>query len=160
MNLTLVRFAYMEQRTLGWLYGEGGLKLATIERPWLPNPAGPGGRRQMSCIEDGAYEVRPHTSDKFPDTFALANPALGVYWQPGDIPVGQLWGRSAILIHGGNTVQNVIGCIAVGLTHGMMLGEPAVLASQIALGKLRTALGKGTHRLTVRPTMGTQEIAA
>lgn len=160
MNLSLVRFAYMEQRTLGWLYGDGGLKLATLERPWLPNPAGPGGKRQMSCIPDGNYDVRSHASEKFPDTFALANPALGVYWQPGDIPVGQVWGRSAILIHGGNRVSDVIGCVAVGLSHGMMFNEPAVLASQIALGKLRSALGKGTHRLTIRPTQGTLEIAA
>lgn len=159
MILTLVRFAYMEQRTLGWLT-VGALKVATIERPWLSHEAGPGGKRQMSCVPDGDYDVRPWSSEKFPDTFILTNPTLGVYAQPGDIPAGQTWGRSAILIHGGNRVADVIGCVAVGLTHGMMFGEPAVLASQIALGKIRTALGKETHRLTIRPTQGTLEIAA
>lgn len=159
MNVTLIRFAYTEQRTLGWLYCDQ-LKLATIERPWLPHETGPGGKQQMSCVPDGDYEVRPHTSEKFPDTYQLLNPALGVYLQPADVPVGQIWGRTAILIHAGNTVQNVIGCIAVGLTHGMMFGEPAVLASQIALGKLRTILGQNKHSLTIRPTLGTMEIAA
>lgn len=159
MNITLIRFAYMPERTLGWLSCDS-LKLATIERPWIENPTGAGGKPQLSCIQDGDYEVRPHSSSKFPNTFTLANPALGVYWQPGDIPQGQTWGRSAILIHGGNRVRDVVGCIAVGLTHGVMLDEPAVMASQVALGKLRAALGNGTHRITIRPTLGTLELAA
>lgn len=158
MNLALTRFAYLPDCTLGWLMA-GDLKLATIERPWLPNPKGPGGMPRVSCVSDGLYNVRPHTSDKFPDTYALVNQALGVYYQPGDIPAGQEWGRSAILIHAGNTVSDVIGCIAVGMSHSDDLASHTVKDSRVALNKLRAVLGRSSAIIQIRPSAGTQEVA-
>lgn len=157
MNLTLVRFAYLEQCTLGWLYA-GGLRLATIERPWIENPTGAGGKPRESCIPDAMYNIRPHSSQKFPDTYALVNHAVGVYYQPFEIPNNQA-GRSAILIHVGNRTRDLLGCIAVGLTHGMMSGEHAVLSSVMAMNQLRSVLGKDRHSLDIRPTEGTREAA-
>lgn len=158
MNGTLTRFAYAPECTLGWLQF-GTLRLATIERPWIANPVGPGGLPQQSCVPDGTYNARPHTSVRFPNTFALTNHALGVYYQPGDKPAGQPWGRTAILIHAGNRVRDVIGCVAVGMRHGWMLGEHAVLDSQVALARLRDVLGRDFHQLNISPTLGTQEAA-
>lgn len=156
MIIVLTRIAYLPTCTLGWLDADN-IKLATIERPWIPNTVGPGGARRESCVPDGTYLVRPHTSDKFPDTYALVNPQLGVWYQPDDMPTGQSWGRSAILIHSGNRVTDVIGCIAVGIRHSMTSAEHLVLESKKALDQLRQILTKSTHSLQIRPTSGTAE---
>lgn len=157
MNIELRRYAYLTKCTLGRLYA-GPLVLETIERPWLRDPRGPGGQRVQSCVPDGVYRVIPHSSSKFGAVWALVNPDLGVWYQPGDIPAGQPWGRSAILIHVGNTVGDVIGCIAVGL-RAQQLAEYSVLESRIAIEQLRAALGRNIHTLTVRPSAGTAEVA-
>jgi hypothetical protein len=164
MNLTLPRFSYGRDATLGTLY-VATLRLATLEEPWAADPEGPGGQRREgglreSCVPDGTYELRPHTSAKYPDgVWALVNPVLGVY-APGTRPAGQKWGRDAILIHSGNTTDNIEGCILVGHRHGELDGMPAVLDSRNALTALRAALGTGSHTLQIRPTAGTSEIAA
>lgn len=151
----IIRFAYLNTCTLGELRF-GPLTLATIERPWIPHPDGPGGRARESCIPDGTYHVQPWNSPRFPDTYILQNNALGVYLQPNLIPPGQTFGRSAILIHVGNFVSDVIGCIAVGMHHGHE--RLCVVDSRIAMDRLRAVLGKGSHTLTIRPSAGTAEV--
>lgn len=145
MILSLERFAYLDSATLGILTA-GDLKLATIERPWLPNKEGPGGTLSKSCIPDGAYRVRPHTSERFPNTYAIVNEALGVYYQTR--PPAQRWGRTAILIHVGNFVTDVIGCVAVGLQHG---GTSAVTNSRTAMDQLRAILKRDSHDIIIEP---------
>ncbi len=132
----------------------GSLQLCTLEEAWRPDPDGPGGQKRdgaliESCIPDGEYTVVPHESAKFPDTYALVAEHLGVYRWPADIPAGQPWGRSAILIHAGNTTDDIMGCIAVGGAHGKLGQKPAVLFSRAALNDLRDALGHETHVLTI-----------
>lgn len=157
MDGELTRFAYLKGCTLG-LLKFGPLELATLERPWIPHPDGPGGQRRESCIPDGLYQVFPWNSDRFPNTYILVNNALGVYTQPNLIPPGQTWGRSAILIHIANRVQDVIGCIAVGVHHAHE--QLMVIDSRIAMDRLRAVLGRGNHTLTIRPFAGTAEEAA
>jgi hypothetical protein len=158
VNGELTRVAYLSTCTLGWLRF-GPLRLATIERPWIPDPdGGPAGKERESCIGDGTYVVSPWNSEKFPGTFILQNDALGVYRQPNLIPPGQKWGRSAILIHAGNTASDVIGCIAVGIHHAER--SLMVVDSRVALQRLRDVLGNDTHVLTIRPIAGTQEKVA
>jgi hypothetical protein len=151
MNITLIRTHSDAERTLGNLY-VGDRVFATIERPWIPNPAGPGGMPRQSCVPRGVYNVHPWNSENFPQTYIIENPELGVYRQPADIPRGQTWGRSAILIHVGNFVRNVIGCIAVGMEHGRIDGcpEPAVLRSVMAMRELNQLLNRGDHILEIR----------
>lgn len=90
-------------------------KLYTIERPWIPDS--PGGKPSLSCVPAGRYRLirhkRPRTSKLVP---ALINPGLSVFYRPEDRPNGV--GRSLILIHSGNWVTNVIGCIAPGTGRG------------------------------------------
>lgn len=154
MIVEIVRYAYLTDCTLGTLQA-GALRLATIERPWLPNPDGQGGLLSRSCVPDGTYELRPHDSERFPGTYALVNETLGVYYQTR--PAGQTWGRTAILIHVGNRVKDVIGCVAVGLEHGELYGSRAVLSSRQAMEQLRGMLGRNYHELVIRPTRGTSE---
>lgn len=147
MHLTLRRSTGNSERTTGILQ-VGGQTFASMERPWLENPAGPGGLPRRSCIPPGVYRVDPWHSHNFPETYIVTNPELGVYRQPGDIPRGQA-GRSAILIHVGNFVRNVIGCIAVGMEHGEIGGEPAVLRSVMAMRELNRLLNRGHHTLEI-----------
>jgi hypothetical protein len=100
-------------------------------------------------VPTGLYTLLPHHSVHFPNTYALVNHQKGVYYQPGDMPNGQKWGRSAILMHVGNRVRDVIGCIAVGLEAGLLDGEPAVLKSTLAMRQLDTLLNRQQHRLEI-----------
>lgn len=158
MKLTLTR-EYLPNATRGELEA-GDLKLATIERPWVENPDGPGGVLRVSCIPEGVYRVLPHNSLRFPGTYVLENPALCVYCDAR--PAGQGWGRTAILIHSGNVVRDVIGCIAVGRKPGILYGQPAVLRSLDAMSLLREKLGRtDEHELTIisRPASAAEEVA-
>lgn len=104
---------------------------------------------RRSCVPFGEYSVRPHHSVNFPNTYAIVNHSLGVYYQPGDIPQGKK-GRSAILIHVGNRVRDVIGCIAIGKEHGTLGGEPAVLRSTLAMKELDALLKRQAHILVIQ----------
>ena len=148
MKLTLIRSTGDSERTTGILQVDGRV-FASMERPWLENPAGPGGMPRQSCVPPGVYRVDPWHSHNFPETYILTNPDLGVYRQPFDIPKGQAWGRSAILLHSANRVRDVIGCIAVGMEHGHIGGEPAVLRSVMAMRELNRLLNRGSHTLEI-----------
>lgn len=149
LKLTLLRSNGDTQRTTGILQVNGQI-FATMERPWIPNPAGEGGLPRQSCVPKGVYKLIAHHSVNFPNTYALINHDLGVYYQPGEIPAGQKWGRSAILMHVGNRVRDVIGCIAVGKEHGEIQGEPAVLRSTLAMRELDQLLNRGRHELEIQ----------
>lgn len=151
MRAELVRHAYLPECTLGWLH-YNGLRLATIERPWIMARDHKGGQVRESCVPDGTYVLRRHNSERWPDTFALVNADLDVH----HMPTGH--GRSAILIHAGNRVRDVVGCIAVGLSAGRLEGEPAVMASQQAMRQLRDAFAPGLPELVIRPVQGTEEV--
>jgi Family of unknown function (DUF5675) len=160
VTVTLTRFAYLHECTLGWLVFNS-LRLATIERPWITNPSGPGGKRMQSCVPDGSYLLSPHDSEKFPQTYVLSNPTLGVFVNPSDISSNADWGRSAVLIHQGNKVDDVVGCIAVGEAHGIVSGQHWVNASAQALKRLRDVLVRtDTHQLDIVPFVGAKEVAA
>lgn len=148
MKLSLFRAHGDSERTTGTLRA-GNAIFATIERPWVDNPHGVGGVPRMSCVPPGTYWVKPWHSANFPDTYIITNPTLGVYLQPGDIPAGQGWGRSAILMHVANRVRDVIGCIGVGMEHGSVQGEPAVLRSVMAMRELNKILSRGVHTLDI-----------
>ena len=161
MNVLLVRHAYLPTVTLGRLYA-GSLVLATLEEAWITNPNGPGGQRrefgkQESCVPDGPYTLQPHNTAKHPGVWALQNPNLGV-WHAA-VPAGLTYGRSAILIHTGNSVLDIEGCLLIGMRHGRIEGIDAVLESRIALDRLRVVLGTVlSHSLQIRPTAGTAEV--
>ena len=147
----LIRHAYLPACTLGWLQYHG-MRVATIERPWIPVQEHRGGKVRESCVPDGKYQLIRHSSEKFPDVFALINEELDVRYQPSSKA-----GRAAILIHKGNAVGDVIGCIAVGMAHGRLGGQPAVLRSAEALDELRAAFAGGIPALLIRATRGTSQ---
>lgn len=162
MQLSLLRFAYLPDMTLGFL-DVAGIRFATLEEPWLPNPRGPGGTPfgpgvEASCVPDGVYSLEPHNTKDHPNVWALVNPALGVYHYGR--PPGQLWGRVAVLIHSGNTTRDTEGCIIVGTQHGSFEGSVSideVTGSRQALLAIQASLKQDTHQLTIRAYQGTGE---
>lgn len=145
MNLILERFSYLDDCTRGILY-VGNQSFQTIERPWVRNPEAPGGKPFESCIPDGEYRLQGHTRPSGKKAFILSNEALGVYENQTDLPE-EGKGRYLILIHVGNTVSDVVGCIAPGLT-GI---DRAVLESRKAMLKLHELLNGSEHRIEIRP---------
>lgn len=123
MSWTLERFAYLPSGTIGELFIPGCQKIFTIERPWLDN------RKRESCIPEGEYALKPHVG--------RIQPAIWVDGVPG---------RTAILIHVGNTYNDLQGCIAPGL-HWRTGDPPAVLNSRAAMDVVMAAFaesGAGT----------------
>lgn len=153
MDLRLIRLKDDGVRTIGKLYAGDDLVLHTIERPWQNNDPAGDGDELISCVPPGTYDLVPHSSTKFGQTWALVNRQLQVVHQPADFPKNRQgnW-RAAILIHSGNWVKDVIGCIAVGrgAAHTPP-NEPMVTQSRPAMSDLRKLLGPMTrgHRITI-----------
>ena len=93
MRIELIRYCYGPDETLGVLKFKD-YALWTAECPWREN------QRFTSCIPDGQYALSAFDSPAHRDT-----------WQIIDVE-----GRDGILIHVGNSVADVTGCVAVGLT--------------------------------------------
>jgi len=118
MNLIITRGALSKQGTFGML-AIGDVPLCvTCEDPWENNQIG------ASCIPTGFYNCRKFNGSRFKDV-----------WEVLNVP-----GRTAILIHAGNTINDTHGCILVGRCFGSSNGLPAVLQSQEALAILRDKL--------------------
>lgn len=140
--MILTRYAYLERVALGVIQLPQ-LSIFTIERPWQPDsdPANPAGTQQRSCVQEGTYVLQAHHSARFPNVYALDNPSLHVWHHA--VPEGSK-GRSGILIHAGNDVSAVVGCIAVGMRCEASPYAPGgyrILDSQKALQKVRDYLG-------------------
>lgn len=113
---------YKKSATLAELLLPSGKIIRTIERPWLNN------KRRVSCYPEGIYLVK-----------WLPRSASGKYkrvWHVQKVP-----NRSGILFHGGNLVKHSLGCTIVGLRHGKLGNELAVLSSKLGLNEMRKELG-------------------
>lgn len=144
MLIELKRFAYLTDCTRGVLKIGTNL-FQTVERPWVSFPDAHGGTPFESCIPDGEYRLRSYTRPSGKKAFILSNELLGVYEQDEDRP--QQKGRYLILIHPGNTVDDVVGCIAPGLTGG----DHFVSDSRKAMLKIFELLEGFEHTLRILP---------
>lgn len=146
MDLVLTR------RSLGPIATEGSVivgpqKFYTLE-PAL------GGVVPGEPVPPGDYKLVPHDSAKYGRVWAMVNPELGVYHQPGDRPNDE--GRFACLFfHAGNFDNHSLGCVLGGLAYGMLMDptsrrmEPAVFNSKAAVARLKEVLPWVEHRLTI-----------
>lgn len=109
--LSLAR-TYHQYGTNGTLLLYGKAICHTIELPWKDN------KRNISCIPEGCYRLRPYRSRKFGPCLLVA-----------DVPR-----RSGILIHPANDAATELqGCIAPVTKH---TGEGRGIHSRIALERL------------------------
>ena len=90
--LTLAR-SYLEDKTVGWLKGDG-VDFVTLELRWANN------EQNVSCIPEGAYRVKRDKAGRFK------------YYEVAGVD-----GRYNIEFHAGNNVEHSAGCILVGESH-------------------------------------------
>lgn len=103
-----------------------GWSCYTVERPWLDN------KPRVSCIPAGAYHLRPRQSG------VVTRASGGRYtrgWEVCDVP-----GRTYIMLHPGNTLDDLEGCIAPGAALGMVAGKWAVMSSRDTFAALMSQL--------------------
>jgi hypothetical protein len=111
--MRLTRIAYLDVGAFGKLILPSGVRLYTVERPWLGNAP------SISCIPEGVYQLRPRPF------FRGGYDAIEIM----DVP-----DRSHILIHIANWPWDVEGCVGPGI--GLDLGNNQVVSSRIAFGQL------------------------
>jgi hypothetical protein len=128
-NVLLERFAYTPFGVFGkFIIPE--FECYTVERPWRDNIA------RESCIPEGEYELQ-----------------LGMFNRGGyqAYEVMNVPDRSLIKIHIGNTVDDVIGCIAPGKALGYLERKWAVTSSRNAFREFMAAMdGRQQATLTIK----------
>lgn len=90
----------------------GAHVLHTVEQEW--RPTAPGGEPFNSCVPAGQYRLIPHVRPSGDRVVALVNHGLGVFYEEMD-RIREV-GRYLILMHAGNTSDDVVGCIAPGMS--------------------------------------------
>lgn len=135
-QVILNRFAFSDEGTRGTIQVEGSNQaFATMELPWRDN------RTAVSCIPEGAYTCVWGKSNKF-----------GMCYHITKVP-----GRSSILFHNGNWAgdhskgwrSESLGCVLIGLRHGILIGQRAVLGSIAARTLFESVMSKEPFKLTI-----------
>ena len=124
--MKLERYETGEHGTFGLLYLPDGMILHTLERPWEGN------RPHLSSIPTGEYTLEPHSSDKYPDTWALVGETVSHYPHPGKA-------RSVCLFHRGNWKKDTTGCTLVGMSRALE-HDDMILDSAEAMETFRLAM--------------------
>lgn len=105
----------------------------TVELPWREN------KPNISCIPEGIYTCKRVRSPRFGDTFEIADVS----------------GRTHILFHIANTVDDLLGCVGVGEEFGRLKDKTAVLSSRRGFGEfMRRLEGKDTFPLAIKRCYG------
>ena len=117
--------SYLDNCTIGKISYYGKFVCYGIERPWLNNEP------NISCVPAGVYDLERYDSAQHPHCFALLSKNLGV-------GLTSDYHRSYCLIHIGNFVEDVSGCIAPGL--GLHPDRWGVCDSRLAMDKLRSLI--------------------
>lgn len=116
MKLILTRTDCGIHGTYGFLAVEGEPpRFVTLELPWKNNA------RRESCIPTGTYQLKRKYSQRFQRV-----------WEVKDVP-----GRSDILIHRGNFIHEIQGCILLG--RGILSFDPKTKERGISNSKLAIA---------------------
>jgi hypothetical protein len=113
--IILKRKETSDKGTFGELFVDGRMMFHTCELPWKDN------QTKISCIPKGTYKAKLRNSPKYHD-----------HWHLQDVP-----NRSMILIHSGNTIGDIEGCILIGQGRGEVNGLPAVTSSRRAMELMR-----------------------
>lgn len=128
ITLDLIRVGSSKRGTFGVMrHGQVPFVL-TLERPWEDN------KQDVSCIPAGRYRCRRIRSPRFGTTYEIC-----------DVP-----GRTHVLFHAGNTLENTQGCILVGEEFSGTWEAPMLVSSQRGFGELVKYLdGMGEFDLVI-----------
>lgn len=133
VSLHIERIEYSDAQILGEMHvlSKNGVECSfkTLELPDLNN------QPLISCIPKGIYVVKKRYSPKF-----------GMHLHILDVP-----NRDYILIHRGNFVREILGCILIGLYHVDIDsdGLKDVTSSRIAMNKLMKSINQDRIALTI-----------
>ncbi len=134
--MILRRTLNLPTATRGALLDDDGTPFCfTLEEPWRDANNDGLGDRSVSRIPAGTFTCfRRYSQSRKKEVFEVRG-----------VP-----GRSAILIHAGNTVADTEGCILLGRKESVLDGEPAVTESrQAVLAFEQKMVGVKEFRLTV-----------
>lgn len=120
-SMVLARVGSSDRGTFGVLRVGHVPFAVTCERPWKDNA------RNLSCIPAGTYTCTRVRSPKFGDTFEVTR-----------VP-----GRSHILFHKGNDIEDTEGCILVGEEFSGTWDRPMIVSSQRGFYEFNQAAGTG-----------------
>jgi hypothetical protein len=120
--IQIFRLEQTDAATLGVLIVNGQMIGFSLELPWRDN------RRSVSCIPPGVYTVRLREAWR-------RSRDHGPTYEVCNVP-----GRTGILFHPGNTIDDVEGCIAPGLAIGAIGDRRGVLNSSAAFKRFREVL--------------------
>lgn len=133
MELDLIRVGESHRGTFGVLRYRQIPFALTLERPWLDNAVA------VSCIPPGRYVCRRVRSAKFGITFEVT-----------EVP-----GRSHILFHKGNTIDDTEGCILVAEEFSGTFDKPMIVSSERGYREFMLLLdGLQSFDLTIVPAPG------
>ena len=99
----------------------GTEKDATLGQLEIPGPV----YKIFATLEPHPVELPPGI---YPLKFEYSNRFKRYLWELKDVP-----GHSEIKIHNGNTRKDSKNCILIGIRHGYLQADPAVLRSRLAL---------------------------
>lgn len=120
--ITLKRISENEHGTFGVLINGNQPMCLTLELQWKDN------QPNISCVPIGSYKCVKYSSEKFPNTWEITG----------------VKGRSKILLHCANSIDDLHGCVGVGCTF-MPFG---LSLSRVAMEGLRKQL-PDTFMLTI-----------
>lgn len=132
--IELERFAYTPHGSFGRLR-VGDKTWSTVELPWKGNAP------RESCIPEGVYSLAKRES---PVVQRSSGGEFAQGWEVVNVP-----GRTFIMIHPGNTIDDLLGCIAPGTGLGFMRNKWSVTSSRIAFREFMQAMDAETD-LTLR----------
>ena len=135
-ELILQREDSEEDGVYGTLRFPDGTSLNTLELPWRDNLP------RMSCIPPGTYPCSMRKSATFGEAYE----------------VGKVPGRSAVLIHAGNSAGSADkgmkadsqGCILLGMDRGRKGNQKVITASKAAMKLFQEKMGGNPFTLVVR----------
>lgn len=117
-NVITLERVYKDGCTLSSLTFPTGVQFKCIELPWQGN------KQYVSCIPEGTYTLSKRQSG------VVRRTSNGKYQEGWEVTCVK--GRSYIMFHIANTVDDLEGCIGVGTKFGSLNGKEAVLQSSNA----------------------------
>ena len=134
-SATLLRNPSSDEGTFGVLLLDDHSSWSTGELPWRDN------RNGISCIPPGSYICKWIISPKHGECYQITN-----------VPK-----REMIEIHSANfmgdaslgKVSQLLGCLALGKSVGVLNGQKAILASKQAVHEFESNLNKEDFKLTI-----------
>lgn len=141
IQLELLRDFADDSATVGVVSAPNGRRWQYIEPPWVPVDGAPCGQENVSCVPAGLYRLVAHNTEAHPNVWALVNPDLWIYHEPGDVPADrEALARVATLIHSANRPWELKGCGAPGKSRGKDSSGWYVADSRDALNEIRGVL--------------------